>query len=202
MAGRAGPPLWLLGGLTLILAAVVWRQWFEVDNIQVGSSHTAKATQDDQQTQVGAEEFKLADLASFDEIVKRPLFFASRRPPEAPPPPEPETAPIAAPDIVLTGTVITPDERLALMTVADVPRPIRAVEGQEIGGWRIDQVLANRVVLRLGEQSQEVFLKKGTSGSGIGAINAAQPTDIGAQIVPTASETGGPSPSPRAGNGP
>lgn len=201
MARRTGPPLWLLGGLTLVLAAVVWRQWFEIDDVASGSNRAKIRASDTEQGPTTADEFKLADLASFDEIVTRPLFFASRRPPEAAPPPEQVAAPITPPNVVLTGTVISPEERLALLAVADVARPVRAVEGQEIGGWRIDQVLANSVILRQGEQSHEVTLRKGAPGNQAAQMPAVQPGADRTQIVPTVSD-GEPSPSPSAGAAP
>ncbi len=102
----------------------------------------------------------LPPIESFDEVVERPLFFRSRRAPDpdAAPPPEAEAAPKA--DFVLTGLVIVSGkERLALLRPAGSKTVERVHQGEEIEGWRVEAIHADRVVLKKGETVQEIRLE-------------------------------------------
>lgn len=98
-------------------------------------------------------------IETFDEVVERPLFFRSRRPPDpdAAPPPEAAAAPKA--DFVLTGLVISGTERLALLRPAGSKTVERVHQGAEIEGWRVEAIHADRVVLKRGETVQEIRLE-------------------------------------------
>ncbi len=102
----------------------------------------------------------LPPIDSFDEVVERPLFFRGRRPPDpdAAPPPEAEAAPKA--DFVLTGLVIVAGkERLALLRPVGSKTVERVHQGQEIEGWRVEAIHADRVVLKKGETVREIRLE-------------------------------------------
>ncbi len=98
-------------------------------------------------------------IETFDEVVERPLFFRSRRPPDpdAAPPPEAALPPKA--DFVLTGLVISGKERLALLRPAGSKTVERVHQGAEIEGWRVEAIHADRVVLKRGETVQEIRLE-------------------------------------------
>jgi general secretion pathway protein N len=89
------------------------------------------------------------------EQVARPLFAQTRRPPpppEAPPlgvaPPEPELPPpLAATGVVIGGA----GPSVALLRLADGGHA-RAVEGEELGGWRVERISAEGVELARGTQ--------------------------------------------------
>ncbi len=110
--------------------------------------------------------FSLPTLAVFREMTDRPLFFVSRRPP---PPPqetvEAEVKPPPVPQVALAGTLVSPDGRLALLKMLERQAMVRLREGQDIGGWTVHQVLADRVVLRLDDRRHEVRLKDGVDGA-------------------------------------
>ncbi len=102
--------------------------------------------------------FSLPPLAAYSVIVERPLFSTQRRPPaeevEAP-----KTAKPTPPSrFILTGVLISADERLVLLRRVGSETIIRASEGDEIEGWRIEVIAANSVVLRQGDVVEEIAL--------------------------------------------
>jgi hypothetical protein len=108
-------------------------------------------------------EFTLPPLEQFSEIVARPLFSQSRRPPSE----RADTAPeIAQPlpvrsafNLILTGVVISAEGRMALLQRPKSPDLIRALLGQEIDGWSVELIEADRVTLRQGEIVEVVTLQ-------------------------------------------
>lgn len=98
-------------------------------------------------------------IEAFDEVVERPLFFRSRRPPDPDAAPPPEAAAAAKTDFVLTGLVISGKERLALLRPTGSKIVERVHQGEEIEGWRVEAIHADRVVLKRGETVQEIRLE-------------------------------------------
>ena len=86
----------------------------------------------------------------------RPLFAPSRRPP--PPPSAPvvraiEAAPAAPPGVVLLGIVTEANGARALVRTAASDKVVRAQLGDEIGGWRVTEIEARRLVLSNDDRS-------------------------------------------------
>ncbi len=102
---------------------------------------------------------RLEPLDAFSEVVERPVFFRTRRPPdpEAEPPPQAEAASKA--DFVLSGLIISGKDRLALLRPVRSATVERVHEGEEIDGWLVQAVHADRVVLKRGETVQEILLE-------------------------------------------
>lgn len=98
-------------------------------------------------------------IETFDEVVERPLFFRSRRPPDPDAAPPPEAAAPPKADFVLTGLIISGTERLALLRPAGSKTVERVHQGAEIEGWRVEAIHADRVVLKRGETVQEIRLE-------------------------------------------
>jgi len=73
----------------------------------------------------------------------RPLFSATRRPPEAEADGQPDTS---LNDLRLTGIVIMPDQHFAIFTGSD-GKPLVRSEGEMISGWRIDGIAAQSISL-------------------------------------------------------
>ncbi len=98
---------------------------------------------------------RLPPLANFSAAVERPLFEPLRRPP--PPPlvasggaPAPEPKPEAPPlEVRVTGIVITPQLRLAMVRPAGAQDSVVLREGMplpgDFAGWRVARVLPRRV---------------------------------------------------------
>ncbi len=104
-------------------------------------------------------EFALPPLESYAAIVERPLVAASRRPPPpAPEEPEPDQAGAHAWPFILSGVVISNDQRMALLLRLSDGSTVRLRVGQEIDGWRIEAIEPDLVVLRQGDALEEVKL--------------------------------------------
>jgi general secretion pathway protein N len=113
-------------------------------------------------------DFGLAPLDRYAEIIQRPLFRETRRPPEEPD--EPETvqksgSPGKPPPFVLTGVIIAPDKREALLREARGRGVSRVQQGEEIRGWRLEVVGAETIVLRRADRSQELSLERKSAGA-------------------------------------
>lgn len=107
-------------------------------------------------------------LASLSQMVKRPLFTPTRRPPVADeePAPEPpaaiETAPhidVTPPRVTLTAVFRTPDAELALLSLASTGNVVSVRPGDEVEGWQVDDIQSARVVLRKGSARHVVELR-------------------------------------------
>lgn len=101
---------------------------------------------------------------------ERPLFDPDRRPPAppplpviarpAPPPPQPvEPAPSAPPPLVLTGIVIADDKAYAIVSERLGARPKTVQVGDDIAGWRVDQIAPRQIVMTSGSQRIVLDLK-------------------------------------------
>ncbi len=104
-----------------------------------------------------AQAFQMPPIEDFGETLDRPLFSKIRRPPA----PEPD-APADKPEkkqtvkVRLAGVVISPNERVALVQEPRAREITRLKVGQEIEGWVLEEILADRIVLRFGELREEV----------------------------------------------
>ncbi len=104
-------------------------------------------------------EFEMRPLETFSETLERPLFMATRRPPE--PQPEVDAPPPARPEAVgmeLNGIVISPTGRRALLRPLKSREVVRATEGQVIEGWTVQSILPDRVILQRDGVSEELRL--------------------------------------------
>jgi hypothetical protein len=88
-------------------------------------------------------------------------------------------------EATLRGVVILPDARVGLFKIGNAPEMQRIVEGQEIAGWRLEQVLPDRVVLRAG-RVEEVMLhdEKPALAGTVQASPAVAPAVLGAPQPP------------------
>ena len=105
--------------------------------------------------------FRMAPIERFSETVTRPLFMSTRRPPEpgAPAAAVPERATSALPAFEVSGIVISPRARLALLARGRSREVIRVSEGELIEGWVVRSILPDRVILEQNGTQQELKLK-------------------------------------------
>lgn len=105
--------------------------------------------------------FRMAPIERFSETVTRPLFMSTRRPPEpgAPAAAVPERATSALPAFEISGIVISPRERLALLARGRSREVIRVSEGELIEGWVVRRILPDRVILEQNGTQQELKLE-------------------------------------------
>jgi hypothetical protein len=99
-------------------------------------------------------------LAEFSEMVERPLFRQGRRPPD---PPAAEAPPARALDAKLVGILIVEGERIALFRPEAGGEIVAVREGQEVQGWILRKIEAERVVFD-GERKQELRLYEEAAG--------------------------------------
>jgi hypothetical protein len=114
-------------------------------------------------------------LAAYDAILQRPLFLPERRPEEAAPAETPETAatPVATLNLRLEGVAIAagdrPSDRVAVLRRTATQEVLRLTPGETVDGWKLAEVLADRVVLKGGERSVELLLEIAGSAGRPGA---------------------------------
>lgn len=97
--------------------------------------------------------FTLAPLARFEELIERPLFSASRRPPSEEAPKSPEAAPEAPLDLVLRGVVLTGNRRIALLQSEKGERKaLRLLAGDSHAGWVLKAIEADNVTFERDEE--------------------------------------------------
>ena len=123
-----------------------------------------------------------APLSAFGEVLARPLFSQSRRPP---PVSSSAITPVAQPDesdavLQLLGIVLTPDKRMALIQSKDATDVIRVFEGQSVSGWQVHLIKATQVVLRRGNED-EVLKLDDTNGKE-NATNSAPSMNLGSDV--------------------
>ncbi len=98
-------------------------------------------------------------------IVERPLFSWSRRP-YSPPVDDvvAETAPeVQELSVKLAGTMLAGSSRLALFTHPSKGL-LRLRQGQDVDGWRIEDIREDEVRLKLGDEITLLRLRKGMPG--------------------------------------
>ena len=105
-----------------------------------------------------ARAFQMPPIEDFGETLDRPLFSKIRRPPASDAPAE-EPEKKRKVKVRLAGVVISPKERVALVQGTRGRDITRLREGQEIEGWVLESILADRIVLRFGEVREEVKIE-------------------------------------------
>ncbi|MGZ8152291.1 MAG: hypothetical protein ACXW0Q_05345 [Methylovulum sp.] len=102
---------------------------------------------------------------SYAALVARPLFIKGRRPVDEPTPEEKQTIATAANfDWVLTGVYSTKKGLSALFGRANSKIPKdnyrKIVVGDNLDGWKLTEVLNDRVILSQGDSQKELLLRK------------------------------------------
>jgi hypothetical protein len=122
------------------------------------------------QASVPATAMSQPPIDAYSVVLERPLFSPTRRPPE-PLPPEPplvpELAHSAAPEapppplepaFLLVGTVVDRSARIALVRSLNNGQVIQLREGQEVEGWTVLLVEADRAFFRNSGVEREMLL--------------------------------------------
>ena len=104
--------------------------------------------------------FSLPPRSKFSEFIERPLFLSERRPFIYPL--DVEVAVPSKPlQLLLTGVIISSEERAALMERPGRPDVLRVTEGEVIDGWKVSSISPNQVVLHNGEVEEILALRDG-----------------------------------------
>lgn len=191
-ARTASLVLWLLVA-GLAAAAIFW-QVGHPPRLPVATGAAAKLPE--LPTVTPLSPFHLPASGAYGEIAARPLFVATRRP-EAPipvEPPPPEKPPAGSEKtFLLLGVMVTPTLTTVLLRPEEPnAKTVRVKPGETVGGWLLETVFPNRVVLRQGQTVQELTLvhpkkpvkpKAGQGGARKGQ-DAAPPANIPAVPQP------------------
>jgi hypothetical protein len=101
---------------------------------------------------VAPSPFRMAPLATFSDVLGRPLFSRTRR--------RTTSVALASSSFTLVAIVISAGERHALLGTGQPAKLSRVSEGQEIGGWTVEAILPEKVVVRRGDLREEVKVKE------------------------------------------
>lgn len=99
-------------------------------------------------------------LATFDEILERPLFSPERRPAQAPEPEAPPPMPVEPLNLRLEGIAKVGESRIAVLRDLQTNQGLRLSEGMEYNGWRVQSVDPEVTVLTRDGQVQEIRLER------------------------------------------
>jgi hypothetical protein len=102
----------------------------------------------------GVEGFALPPAQFFAEIAQRPLFAPTRRPAEDR---QKNLGQLAT--FSLDGVMISPQGKAAIVLHGTPPALAHVTEGQEIEGWTVSSIFADRIVLQNGGSEHELKLK-------------------------------------------
>ena len=177
---------WTWCTAALCLAAAVFLGWQIVrnDEIAVVSSVQSADETHHAENERQLASFKMLPAEDYEDILSRPLFNRSRRPDIAQENSqaaagEKETGTPAA-NISLNGVVVARGRRVALLRLDNDPKVMHVAEGQQAGGWLIEAIRADRIILRRGDTASEVALdyKRQSGGSVTQAVRPEnQPND-------------------------
>jgi hypothetical protein len=100
-------------------------------------------------------------LATFDEILERPLFVPDRRPAKAPEPAAPAEAPLVPLRARLEGVAQAGGASVAVVRDLITNEGLRLSKGMQFKGWTVDAVEPERTVLKRGDsQVHELKLER------------------------------------------
>jgi hypothetical protein len=139
-------PIVSLAALCLVLAGVVMTEWFDWQDRAIppvpapANAPAPSAT----------VKFIMPALATYSEVLSRPLFSPNRRPSED------EPAVMVPMSMTLVAILISPRGPHALVRHGTPPQIDRVVEGQAIDGWTTEAIKFDRVILRRGAEVQEL----------------------------------------------
>jgi hypothetical protein len=173
--GRA--PLLLAAGCAVLVGIV----YVELDSpdIEPPAKAAVAAAQEAAKPPVQDPSFTMPPLRSFAGVLSRPLFSETRRPP---------LQPVAAADtraaaFTLVGTILSAQERHALVEHGQPPRLERISEGQDVDGWTVEQILADRVVFgradaRIEIKAKDSSLRPVPSRRGAASVTPVSPVPV------------------------
>lgn len=158
-----------LGVIVLALAGIIALELRTAKGVQLSgpeksSSDPANSAVTDFDPSVQSELLDVPPLAHYAELLQRPLFRPDRQPYAAVAENGTEVTadspePVRAPNVALTGIVITPDETTALFRNTATGEIARVQKGAEVEGWVLEEVKADRVLLKHDDEIHEVLLR-------------------------------------------
>ena len=139
-----------------VLGGILTLQSHNVVQTQESSSPTGQTEVDP----LMRKKFTAPSVATFSEIVERPLFIAGRTPP-AIPEPKPKAAVRLTPlQLILEGVVISPKEKVAVMVDTSNREVLHLTIGMKHRDWELTTISDTAVTFKRGNQSQELTLEE------------------------------------------
>jgi hypothetical protein len=99
----------------------------------------------------------------YNDTAARPLFYPSRQPwAPLPPPPPPvvSTAPPPLTDYAVIGVIVSGDTRSALIRPPGANKTITLGEGQELQGWKLEEITRDRLRFAAGDARYDMNFPK------------------------------------------
>lgn len=163
----------------LLLAGVLAWEWQQVGKLESVRQRIMKTPVTPIPALKILPEFHLPDAQTgFPEMLARPLFSVTRTP--AAVPGKEKASAMKKGQFILAGVVITPNQRSALLRDVESGKTERVIMGEEIRGLTLGEVEADRVVLRLAGESEEIPLKVLTA--------VKQPTPAVPRVMPNGAQ--------------
>ena len=155
--GREKYFLLAMASLSLLLAGVLLWEWERGMNLQRELLKLRKMPVTAVPPQKILPEFSLPDPETgFPELLARPIFSTSRRAFVAAAPED--AGAMKKGQFVLVGVLISPRQRSALLRDVATGKTETVAQVGVVRGMTVGQVLPGRVVLRQGEESEELLL--------------------------------------------
>lgn len=123
--------------------------------------------------------FSMPALSAFSEVVARPVFSRTRRPGAA------AGMVAASSSFTLVGIILAPADRHALLGFGQPRKLFRVSEGQEVGGWTVEAILPDKVIVRHADVREEVSAKDHSRTAAVGGLPAPAIIPRGGRKPPT-----------------
>lgn len=179
--GSRGLMTLTLAGLCILLALILALQSFLGGGSGGNDAVQVSAAGPGQLSELETRRFELPPETEFAEIVARPLFHEDRRPEERDGEQSDEgeqvaeeQSPTEPPPVTLTGVIITPEARIAMLRNTESKEYVTLKEGEPLEGWTLEQVQQRRIVFNTGSQQEIVELDVYTGPAGGGRSGGRQ----------------------------
>lgn len=168
-------PFFLTGILLILtswLGALLTGEWLHLRARPAGKNPTeTSAKPTEAEAGLTPDTFTLPGVGEYPQVVERPLFLESRRPPppksEEPPAPESPPPPEKATPVTfkVMGILSTPEGRMAL--IADAKGKYKRLKVKDsLDGWQIADIKPDRLLIQQGPFKEDLsLLKKRPPGS-------------------------------------
>ncbi len=161
----------MCGVLVLVLAA---QRWLGGDAPEAGAIQVSPADSA-APSSLETRRFELPPKSEYAQVTARPLFNEDRRPEQHDDTQQQdaealaaEQAPSELPPVSLTGVIITPEQRIAMLRNTKNREYVTLKEGEPLEGWTLEEVSNRRIVFATDTRQEVVELEVYTGGLGGG----------------------------------
>jgi hypothetical protein len=158
----------LTGLLALLLVVLAFLFFTElkvgrIDGPALTKKPRPSTTPSSTTTPASVPNFTLAPVDTFSATIERPLFSESRRPTEPSATeeqrePSPKRTQLQQEELILGAIILANKTRLALLRDPKNGNWIRVEKGGEVGGWSLEEIHSDRVILNNNGKQAEIQL--------------------------------------------